>query len=51
MTATNFTQNSTRNRPNWNNSGRSMPKIDSAEKVANVIAKIIQSENAEVRVE
>jgi hypothetical protein len=50
MTATNFLQNAIGDRPNWNASGRPTPKTDPAEKVAEVIEKIIQSEEAEVRV-
>jgi len=50
MTATNFTKNSIGTRPNWN-VGREMPKMDPPEKVAEVVAKIIKSEEAELRVE
>jgi short-subunit dehydrogenase len=53
MTATNFTKNSIGSRPNWNSadSNRPQPRIDSAEKVAEVIERIIKSEEAEVRVD
>ena len=50
MTDTNFAKNSIGSRPNWASSGRPMPQIDSVEKVANVIVKIINSQEAEVRV-
>jgi short-subunit dehydrogenase len=50
MTATNFSRNSIGARPSLSNSGRPMPQIDSAEKVATVISEIITSEEAEVRV-
>ena len=49
MTATNFGKNSVGSRPNWTNSGRPAPEVDSAEKVAEVIEKIIISGEAEVR--
>ena len=53
MTATNFAKNSIGSRPDWSNqnSNRPIPKIDSAEKVADLIEKIIRSEEAELRVE
>jgi short-subunit dehydrogenase len=50
MTETNFGKNSVGARPDFSNSGRPHPQVDSTEKVAKVIADIIQSEEAEVRV-
>lgn len=51
MTATNFTKNSIGKRPDFSTAGRQIPKIDPPEKVAVVIANIIKSEAAEIRVE
>jgi short-subunit dehydrogenase len=50
MTATNFIKNVIGDRPDWSDSGRQTQDIDSAEKVAGVIAEIIKSGEAEVRV-
>ncbi len=51
MTATHFLENSIGARPDWSASGRPLPKIDSAEKVARALASIIVSEEAEVRLD
>jgi short-subunit dehydrogenase len=51
MTATNFAKNAIGTRPNWDNTGRPMPKIDPPEKVAVLIEKIIRTEEEELRVE
>jgi len=50
MTATSFAKNAIGSRPDFAASGRPMPQIDTAEKVADYIAQIIRSEEAEVRV-
>ena len=50
MTATNFARNCVGARPNFAASGRPLPQIDPPEKVAQAIADIIASEEAEVRV-
>ena len=49
MTATNFMKNAIGSNTNWA-SGRQLPKIDSAEKVAEKVVEIIKSEEAELRV-
>jgi len=49
MTATNFGQNSIGSRPQWSSSSDGpRQEIDSAEKVAEKIAEVIKSEQAEV---
>jgi NAD(P)-dependent dehydrogenase (short-subunit alcohol dehydrogenase family) len=50
MTATNFGENALGSRPDWNASGRPMPQIDPPEKVAESIAKIIESGEVELMV-
>ncbi len=49
MTETNFMKNAIGSNTNWA-SGRQLPKIDSAEKVAEKVVEIIKSEEAELRV-
>jgi len=49
LTATNFAKNSIGSNPNWA-AGRKMPEADAPEKVAKTIEKIINSEEAEIRV-
>jgi len=51
MTATNFAKNSLGSKSDWSSSDRPIPKIDQPEKVAEIIEKIIKSEEAESRVE